>query len=226
MPLLRPTPGPYSDEKESKHFDKETGSECVSFAENASPPEGKSLRRAFESLVTAFEECGINYSIIGGLALIHHGLVRATEDVNALISITQLGLPRLFESLQDRGFTVDVQKAVTELRKDGCTAIQYADVSVDLIAPVIPAYAHVLDRAMTADVLGKKVRICSAEGLVLLKLISFRSQDEADIQAILAAYAAQLDLAFVRNELDAIFDDNEPRRTKFEGWVREATQYS
>lgn len=192
------------------------------FADDASPLGGQPLRQAFEALVATLNERGIRYAIIGGLAMIQHTRVRTTEDIDALLSVSQVAMPGLFEALRQRGFAVDLQQNVPELRDEGCTAIRFADVIVDLMEPVIPAYAHVLDRAMTVEILGRRVRVSSAEGLVVMKLVAMRPQDEADIQDLLAAYAGKLDIDFIRAEFDTFSEPDDPRRAKFETWVREA----
>ncbi|MCH7721431.1 MAG: hypothetical protein IH988_10685 [Planctomycetes bacterium] len=94
---------------------------------------------------------------------------------------------------------------------------------VDLMQPLLPAYVHVLDRAITTDILGHRVRISSAEGLIVMKLIAMRPQDEADVQDLLAAYGDGLDLDFIRSELDTFTQPDDPRRIKFDTWVRQAT---
>lgn len=93
---------------------------------------------------------------------------------------------------------------------------------VDLMRPLLPAYTHVLDRATSATVFGQHVRISSAEGLIVMKLIAMRSQDEADIQDLLAAYAGNLDLEYIRRELETFTESNDPRRAKFEAWLGQA----
>lgn len=184
------------------------------------PPAGPALSRAFDALVSTLHDRGIRYAIIGGIATIQHTRVRATDDIDALLVVPQLAMPGLFEALRDRGFDVDVMKNVRELRDEGLTTVQYEGVLVDLLRPILPAYAHVLDRAIQAQILGRTVPISSAEGLIVMKLISMRPQDETDVRELLTAYAQKLDLEFIRTELAAIWGPSEPRRAKFESWVR------
>jgi len=186
------------------------------------PPTGQTLQRAFEALASTLNQRGIRYAIIGGLALIQHTRVRTTDDIDALLVVPQIAIPGLIEALRDRGFDVDLERNIRELR-GGLTTIRFADVLVDLMQPLIPAHTHVLDRAIDARVLGQSVRISSAEGLLVMKLMAMRPQDESDIRDLLAAYAGTLDLEFVRAELETFTNADDPRRAKFEQWVHEAT---
>ena len=180
------------------------------------------LRQAFEALVATFNEGGVRYAIIGGLAIIQHTRVRTTDDIDALLMAPQIAMPGLFEALRQRGFDIDLEKNIREFRDGGFTSIRFADVIVDLLRPLIPAYAHVLDRAITTNILGHEVRISSAEGLIVMKLIAMRPQDEADVRDLLAAYGTDLDLDFIRSELDTFTEPDDPRLAKFDTWVRQA----
>jgi hypothetical protein len=55
-----------------------------------------------------------------------------------------------------------------------------------------------------------------------MKLIAMRPQDEADVQDLLAAYAGNLDLEYVRNELGSVMESDDPRGAKFELWLEQA----
>jgi hypothetical protein len=191
----------------------------VPSADDTLPSSGASLARAFEALVATLHERGVSYAIIGGLAAIQYTRVRTTDDIDALLSLPQIAMPGFFEALACRGFTVDVLRNIRELRDEGLTTVRFGDVVVDLMRPVIPVFAHVLDRARTAEVLGRVVSISSPEGLIVMKLIAMRPQDEADIRDLLAAQAGQLDVDFVRGELETFTDPGDPRRVKFESWV-------
>ena len=115
--------------------------------------------------------------------------VRTTDDIDALLSVPQIGMPGLFEALADRGFTVDASRNIRELRDDGLTTLSFGGVMIDLIRPLLPVFARVLDRALSVQILGQTVRVASPEGLIVLKLMAMRPQDEGDIQDLLAARA-------------------------------------
>jgi hypothetical protein len=170
------------------------------------------------------------------------GLMRASGDFGSepsAKSIGRIGVPnsddslppsgqtllRAFESLGANGFDVDVERNIRELRDNGLTTIQFEDVIVDLMRPVLPAYSHVLDRAFEVQILGHAVRISSAKGLIVMKVISARPQDETDIQDLLTAYAGKLDMDYVRTELDAFMEASDPRRAKLELWVSRAPSF-
>lgn len=193
-------------------------------ADDFSPPDGSTLRNAFDALVATFDERRVHYAIIGGLAIVQHTRPRTTDDVDALLTVSQLEMPGLFEALHRRGFDADVAQCIHEFRDGGLTTLSFKGVIVDLLRPVIPAYSRVLGRAIIAEILGRQVRIASAEGLVVLKLAAMRPQDESDIQDLLDSYQGRMDLDYIRSELDTFADAKDPRRGKFEAWVKQSAQ--
>jgi hypothetical protein len=120
--------------------------------------------------------------------------VRTTADIDVLLTVPQLAMPAMFNSLQERGFAVELKRNIVELRDDGLTTLRFGDVLIDMMRAVLPVYSHVLEHAVSAEILGQTVRISSVEGLIVMKLIAFRPQDEADIRDLLAPIAITLTL--------------------------------
>ena len=60
------------------------------------------LRKTYERLTKSLDKSGISYGLVGGYALILHGVRRFTEDVDLLISDKDLA--RLHKELLGRGY--------------------------------------------------------------------------------------------------------------------------
>ena len=67
-------------------------------------------------------------------------------------------------------------------------------------------------RTETAMVLNRTIRVASAEGLILLKLLAFRSQDVVDIENLVAVHRRTLDLVWIRSEWQTVAGIDDPRR--------------
>jgi predicted nucleotidyltransferase len=185
------------------------------------PPSGQRIKQALKSVVAALEAHGVRYAIIGAVATIQHSRVRTTSDVDVLLTVPQMSMPAMFDALRDNGFTVESPRNMLELRDGGMTTIRFGDVLVDLLCPILPVYLHVLDRAISAEISGQTVRISSAEGLIVMKLIAFRPQDQSDIRELLAACRGRLDLDYIRADFATVADANDHRWQKFNAWVNE-----
>jgi predicted nucleotidyltransferase len=171
--------------------------------------------------VSTFDARSVQYAIMGGIAAIQYSRSRTTNDIDALLAVPQIAMAGLFEALESAGFVVDVPKNVREFRDDGLTTIRYGEVLIDLMRPILPVYAHVLDRAVQSQILGQPVRVVSVEGLIVTKLLAFRLQDETDIRELVVAHKGRLDLDYIRREFATVADKGDPRSAKFEAWARE-----
>lgn len=67
------------------------------------------LRKTYERLAKCLDELGISYSLVGGYALILHGVRRFTEDIDLLVSSE--GLARLHKELIGRGYVRIAQES-------------------------------------------------------------------------------------------------------------------
>src|SRR5687768_10032641 len=156
------------------------------------------------ALADALNRFQLSYALIGGLATGYRTHSRFTRDVDVLLSVPQVTLPRLLEDLQPRGFQFDLLTAIREWTQDHMTVLSYHGIRIDWLKPVIPAYQHVLDRATEETWLDQPIRVASPEGLILLKLLAFRTQDQLDIENLVAAHRDNLDVAWIESEWRAI----------------------
>ena len=70
-------------------------------AEELYQGEGR-LKKTYDRLAKHLDELGISYALVGGYALILHGVRRFTEDIDLLVS--EEGLERLHKELIGRGY--------------------------------------------------------------------------------------------------------------------------
>jgi hypothetical protein len=179
------------------------------------------LQTGLSELVAAFERHGVRYALIGGLAVSLRSRPRSTRDIDILLTVPQVTLPGLLSDLTDHGFTLDETVVITAFVRHHITAFDYQGVRVDWLKPVVPMYQHVLDTAETAAGFEQPVRVASAEGLLLLKLMAGRPRDLVDIDSLLAANKGQLDLDWVEREWLTLYTADDPRWVKFRQSVAE-----
>lgn len=172
------------------------------------------MGRAMTEVASAIDRHKAKYALIGGLATSYRSQPRFTKDVDFLVKTPQIVLPSLLEDLLGRGFELDTVAAVDEWSKHHMTVIYYKDIRIDWLKPVIPAYLHVLERAVDERLLDRHIRIASAEGLILLKLLAFRGQDQVDIENLVAANRDTLDLDWIKGEWVAVAELDDPRMLK------------
>jgi hypothetical protein len=138
-----------------------------------------------------------------------------------MVTVPQIELPRLLEALQREAFDIDVYKAIRSWNLDHLLEFCHGQIRVDWVKAVLPLFQRILDRAKWEDIGGRQIRVADAEGLLVLKLVALRPQDQQDIQGILTANRELLDLDWVRREWWAVIDEDDPAKEQFEQVVRE-----
>jgi predicted nucleotidyltransferase len=151
------------------------------------------LSRLAEALAEVEE-----YAVIGGLAVAFRGIPRTTRDIDVLLAVPRIQLPPVLERLAKTGFTLDVTDVLRELRDAHLSQIRYGPIRVDLMAAVLGMFVEIVKTARWEDLHGRRLRVASPEGLILLKLIAFRPQDQADIMGLLATNRGALDIDRIR----------------------------
>lgn len=178
------------------------------------------LIRAVALIAGVFETAAPRYALIGGLATSLRGQPRFTRDVDVLLDVPQLALPPLLDQLADRGFTLDPLIVIREFVREHMTAFRFGDVRIDWIKPVLPLYAHTLaDATFLPWTEGRPVRVARPEGLILTKLVAFRSQDQVDIETLLIANRDEIDLAVIRREWGEVAEGEDARTSWLEGAI-------
>jgi hypothetical protein len=163
------------------------------------------LIRAVESMADVFAARSIRYALVGGLATLMRGRLRFTQDVDVLLDVPQIALPGLLDALAESGFALDKATVIAEYVREHLTSFRFGSVRIDWLKPVIPLYARTLADASTLVwTEGHLIRVATAEGLILTKMVSFRPQDQVDIETLLTANRDEIDTDLIRREWAAV----------------------
>ena len=146
----------------------------------------------FAAALHDLNEAGIRYVIVGGLAVIRHGAVRATKDVDAAVAMDTENLSRLDALLQRWEATnPDGSPLRTRvLSRGGVLALRTRHCLVDILSEqLLPApFNEVLGRSDVKRVDGVEAPICSLADLVAMKRATGRATDELDLERLREAH--------------------------------------
>lgn len=176
------------------------------------------LAEVVRRLAVVFAQRKVRHALIGGLAVGLRSRPRATKDADFIMHVPAIAFPGLLEELVGAGFEIDVMDVVRRWPVDRFTVFSCGGVRIDWMQPVIPLYAHVLDNAEPKPWLDSSIRVATAEGLILTKMLSFRPQDQADIETLLIANRDEIDIGLIRREWSTVSEGEEPRTA----WLEDA----
>ncbi len=152
---------------------------------------------AFDELLGRLSAAGVEFVLIGGLAVTAWGVVRGTKDVDVVVGPDPENLARLAEvAVAARGhvqagesFLSSQFSIAAQLANGKQVAIETELGRLDVVQGLegVPSYEELRDRAQEADVLGVTVAVCSVEDLKAMKRASGRTRDLADIEDLDAA---------------------------------------
>lgn len=174
-------------------------------------PGGAALSAIDQALVAlhrTLAELAVPHMVIGGLANAVWGVPRATLDIDVTLWVEDPAIGGVIRSLCARFgcLTGDPEAFV---RRTRVLPVEAAGVKADLIFGVLPYEREAIGRAVTRPVGGEPVPFCTAEDLVLHKIVSERERDRDDVREVLRVQRGKLDLAYLEprvRELASLLD--------------------
>ena len=146
----------------------------------------------FAAALRDLNEAELRYVIVGGLAVIRHGAVRATKDVDAAIAMDGENLARL-DKLVARWHATNPDGSplrTTALTAGGVLPLRTPHCLVDFLSEqLLPApFDDVLARADVKRIDGVEAPICSLADLVAMKRATGRGTDLLDLERLTEAH--------------------------------------
>ncbi len=144
-------------------------------------------------LLSALVSGGVDFVVVGGVAVIALGYPRVTKDLDVCYAPSPENLEALGNVLVDlgarlRGVTDDVPFVADArtLRATQILTLDTKDGPLDVMLPPsgAPAYDAMRDRAEEATIDGVTVAIAALEDMIIMKRASGRPQDLADLEAL------------------------------------------
>jgi predicted nucleotidyltransferase len=146
----------------------------------------------FGRILQDLNEAGVRYVLIGGIALIRHGVVRATRDIDAVFDPDPKNIERIRSLASKWGAT---RPDGSPLAEDSISAERSIHLAMslgelDLVAEKVAGFTFegLLHRADVKKVDGAEAPICSLSDLVAMKRAVGRERDLADLADLEAVH--------------------------------------
>ena len=151
----------------------------------------------FEHIFKELTTAGIDFVVVGGVAVNLHGIPRMTYDIDLMILFEEENITKTIKKLERLGYTprvpvssedlVDEKARETWIREKNMKAFTFqnpnqAIAEIDLLIDSCIPYEDIKQRAIMFEIGNTKVPVASIPDLIELKLGSGRRQDLSDIE--------------------------------------------
>lgn len=146
----------------------------------------------FGSILEDLNEAEVRYVLIGGIALIRHGVVRATRDIDAVFDPAADNVERIRSLASKWGATRPDGSPIPEggISPDRSIHLRTPRGDLDLVSESVAglSFDGLFSRAEVKKVDGVEAPICSLPDLVAMKRSVGRERDLADLADLEAAH--------------------------------------
>lgn len=159
---------------------------------------------AIERVLAALEAEKVRYLVVGGVAVVLHGHLRTTADLDLVVELAPDNARRAVAALERLGFRPRAPVPAAEFADAGARqrwieekdltvfslwSDRYPDVEVDLFVKEPFPFDEVYARAVRVPLDATTVSVVSLEDLIALKRAAGRAVDLADVEALRAIAA-------------------------------------
>jgi hypothetical protein len=139
-------------------------------------------------ILSAFERHKVDYVLVGAMAMAAQGLVRATRDIDVVVSAEEKNVQRLKAALLE----IFEDREIDSIRADELAgdypAIQYVppgcEMWIDIIARLGEAFQFADIESEDLFVEGVRVKVATPRMLYRMKKDTVRPQDRVDAQVL------------------------------------------
>ena len=136
----------------------------------------------FRRLLSALSSKEVDYLVVGGYAVIYHGYVRTTGDIDIWVALNLENGAKLESAIRSLGFNPPGMKAEWFLRKGSVLRIGQEPLRFDIINEIDGvSFADCFSRRVTTELEGVEVNFISLPDLKINKKAAGRNKDLADL---------------------------------------------
>jgi predicted nucleotidyltransferase len=145
------------------------------------------------ALLRALSEAGVEFVVVGGVAVAAHEYVRATEDVDLVPAPDHGNLDRLANvlvTLEGR-LTLNAERAIGDVERQALlqgrnlsVSTKHGDLDVIQRLPGVPSYDTLRADAIRVEIDDLKLTVCSREHLMSMKRARGAPIDIADLERL------------------------------------------
>jgi len=151
----------------------------------------------FQTIFKELNQIGIDYLVVGGLAVNFHGVPRMTYDIDLMVLLEPENILKFVTKLTQWGYRpkipIDPRELADEIKREswihekGMKALNFYSETlpigeIDIVIDSPIPYERLKGRAIKVELRDEKIPTVSIHDLIELKLRAGRKQDLADVE--------------------------------------------
>ena len=163
------------------------------------------LVNALKELCLFLDDAGIDYALVGGLAVGVWSHPRATVSMQVIVSIQKEDSHALAQKLNRSNRFIDIHDDLSTLQRMAflrATLKANPELFVDFVFADDEFMAGILKRRHPVHLADFSVSLATPEDVTILSLLSGREQDRTDAEQIIMMQGAHLDRDYIRTWAD------------------------
>lgn len=158
----------------------------------------RQLKDALHQVTGYLEDSGLRYAVVGGIALSYWNASRFTYDIDIKLLVPNAEYTATRQLLRTR-FPDKTREHIPE--NTLIVAVSVNDVMVDFLL-ALPGYEElIIERAVRHELDEFTIWVCTAEDLIIQKVVAGREKDWPDVEALLIEQWHKLDQSYVEGWL-------------------------
>lgn len=154
------------------------------------------LTGALEKLQQWLNSKQIPFMVIEGVANFVWGEPRLTQDIDVSVQVPEEKFEELVADLS-KVFQILPSDPADFIKTTRVLPLDVEGIRIDLILAGLEYEKAAIKRASSVELGGLRVRVCTAEDLIIHKAISERERDWEDIEGILLRQGSKLDRSYL-----------------------------
>lgn len=138
----------------------------------------------FKEFIKLLNKNNVQYLVIGGYAVVYHGYVRSTNDIDIWIDISKENIKRLLKALEEFGFS-SLNLKEEDFSPNQIIQLGYPPSRIDLITtPAGVDFETCYKTKEQATIDNINISIIDLTNLIKTKKASNRTRDLADVEEL------------------------------------------
>jgi predicted nucleotidyltransferase len=157
------------------------------------------MQSSIERVIDHLNRAEVRYIVVGGVAVVLHGHLRVTADLDLVVELEQKNAEKAVRVLEDLGWRprapvsaqsfTDAEKRRLWAEEKGMTVFSFwhpevATLEVDVFVQEPFDFGAVYARAVMVELDDTQVKVIGLDDLIALKKQAGRHQDLADVEAL------------------------------------------